>query len=141
MKKKYKSKSIGYITVLRDFQKLLLIKGVNFSVLGAYMCFVFHADWCKWHENYRAILPVDTELSMFWRCNSSTVTRNRKKLIELGLLEEIDGNTYIKNYDIFTINTVKVIIKSKMDNSHEYYAKTEEDMAKMLMGIEEMQVD
>ena len=95
MKNKYDIKAKGYLVVIREIQLLLRNKGFSFTTLGAYLGFVFQADWDRRHKYYKAILPSDKQLAEFWNCSESSVYRNRKKLIRLNLLEVMGGNTYI----------------------------------------------
>lgn len=141
MNKKYKPKDKGYLVTLRSVQNLLKDKQLNFASLGAYILFSFQADWDRRHPNYRAILLSDKELSVLWSYNESTVFRARKHLTSLGLLEEKDGTTYIKNLSMFDINTIKALVKHKIADVHTYYAKSETELAETLFGYEKMQED
>ena len=133
---KYKLKESGYLVIMRDFQKLLQIENINFTLLGTYLCFLLQADWDSRHSHYRAILPNDTDLANLWNCNTSTICRSRKKLISVGLLEQISGITYIKNFNMFQIGTVKALIKKRLTDSQLLYAKSEDELAESLYNIE-----
>ncbi|MFH1863954.1 MAG: hypothetical protein ABIJ85_03550 [bacterium] len=143
MKRRYKVKDGGYLSVMRDIQVLLQDRTINFTTFGAYICFVFQADWDKRHENYRVILPNDKEMAKLWGCDESTVYRNRIKLIKMGLLELLNGNTYVKNLDLFNIATVKTLAKKEHSvvNLHTFYAKSEKELAKMMLLFERTQED
>lgn len=131
----YKPKSKGYMPIHRSIQKLLNDPSFNFSTIGAYICFSFQADWDKRHEHYRAILPNDNLLAQEWGCDQSTISRNKKKLIDLGLLEiNKDGAICVKNLDMFNIHTIKAFKKVEHVNLHNYYAKSENELADMLLN-------
>jgi hypothetical protein len=135
MKRQYEPQNKGYIALLRSIQNLLKKGELSLSTLGAYILFSFQADWDRSHKYYRAILPDDLELSKIWHCNKTTVYRNRIRLIKLGLLETIEKTTYFKNLELFKFGTVKTIANHNIGNSHLFYAKTENELAKMLFGI------
>lgn len=139
MKRQYEPQNKGYIALLRSIQNLLKERKIGLSTLGAYILFSFQADWDKSHKYYRAILPNDLELAKIWQCNETTVYRNRVRLIELGLLETTEKVTFFKNLELFKFNTVKTIANHKIENSHLYYAKTENELAKMMFGIAKTQ--
>lgn len=141
MKKIYKVKDSSYMPVLRDIQKLLQNKVLTFTTLGSYMCFVFQADWDRKHNTYRAILAEDKEIARYLECNETTIYRHKKTLIDKGLLEEIEGNTYVKNIDMFSMSTVKILAKKNcpLTNIHNYYAKPENTLAKAMLNLENMQ--
>lgn len=139
MKMKYNPQQSGYITVLRDFQKLLSNKELSFSLLGAYLLFVFQADWDRRHNNCRAILPDDKDLAKLWNCHISTVYRMKKKLVKLGLIEFTNEVYYIKNLSLFETGTIKSVLKKNLANVHIYYSKTESELSKKLFEIEQMQ--
>lgn len=135
MNRKYKPQSKGYLIAHRSLQGLLVNPDMNFSVIGAYLFFSFQADWDKRHEYYRAITPNDSDLAKLWSCSESTVNRNRKKLIKLGLLEVKDRITYIRNLDLFNIHTIKALKGVDISNLHIYYSKSETELAEMMLGI------
>ena len=141
MKAAYNLKKSGYIVVLREIQKLLQHEDIGFAAIGAYIFFVFQADWDKRHKNYRAILPSDKQLAEYWKRSESAVFRNRKRLVGLNLLEEIEGNTYIKNLDMFNFGTVKTLAKKEVRivKLHTYYAKSEKELDKIMFDIEKVQ--
>ena len=141
MKNKYDIKAKGYLVVIREIQLLLKKKRFSFTTLGAYLSFVFQADWDRRHKYYKAILPSDKQLAEFWNCNESSVYRNRKKLIKLNLFEEMNGITYIKNLDMFNFGTVKTLAKkeTKIDKLHTYFAKSEMELAETMFEFEKMQ--
>lgn len=130
----YKTKSKGYMPVHRSIQKLLNNPDMSFSMMGAYICFSFQADWDKKHEYYRAILPNNDKLAETWCCDVGTVIRNRQKLVKVGLLEVKNKITYVKNLDMFKILTIKAIVKSDVANIHNYYAKSELELAEMIFN-------
>jgi|SRR3989344_8083 len=136
MKISYKPKTTGYIAIIRNFQELLKNKDISFAVLGAYVCFVLQADWDRKHSNYRVILTDDSELAILWNCSVSTISRNRKKLLEVGLLEQKGNQFYIKNFSLFEIGTIKAITKKKISKVQEYYARAEEELTKTLFDVE-----
>jgi len=140
MKIKYKPKNTGYITIPRKIQGLLKCLKINFTNLGAYISFVCQADWDKRHTNYRAILADDDILANYWGYDISTVYRQRKKLIKVGLLEEKDGITFVKNLDIFNIRTTKALAKKECNitDLHTYFVKSEKELAMVMFGIENM---
>ncbi|MCX6704981.1 MAG: hypothetical protein NT162_01430 [Candidatus Woesebacteria bacterium] len=135
MKRQYEPQNKGYVALLRSIQNLLETENVSLSTLGAYILFSFQADWDHSHKYYRAILPNDLELSKIWHCDKTTVYRNRIRLIEIGLFEKVGEITFFKNLELFKFGTVKTITDHNIGNSHLYYAKTENELAKMIFGI------
>lgn len=130
----YNIKSKGYMPVHRSIQKLLTNSNMSFSMIGAYICFSFQADWDRRHEHYRAILPNDNVLAQEWCCDESTINRNKKKLLDLGLLESKNGIVYVKNLDMFNIHTIKTFKKLTIADMHLYYAKSELELAEMIFN-------
>lgn len=135
----YNIKSKGYMPVHRSIQKLLTNSNMSFSMIGAYICFSFQADWDKRHENYRAILPNDNVLAEEWGCNESTISRNKKKLIDLGLLEIKNKIVYVNNLDMFNIHTINAFKKMTNADLHLYYAKSETELAEMMFNHAKLQ--
>lgn len=134
----YNVKSKGYMPVHRSIQKLLSNDSMSFSTIGTYICFSLQADWDKKHKYYRAILPNNDKLAEAWGCDVSTIHRNKQKLIKVGLLEVVNKITYVKNLDMFRILTIKAIMKADIADVHNYYAKSENDLAEMLMNMDKM---
>lgn len=137
MKIEYKTTYGGYLTILRSIQKLLGSKTLNFSSLGAYICFVMQADWDKRHPlTYGAITRSDKELSIAFGCDPSTINRQRKGLVRSGLLEISNNITYIKNLEIFEIGNIKAVLQKKCVNTHEFFLKSQSFVAKKLFTSE-----
>ncbi len=139
MKIKYKTNFSGYFAILRGIQLLLKNGTLNFTQLGAYICFVAQADFDERHPNFKVILRDDNELAKEWGCNAVTVYRNRKALIQKGLLIEEDGLTKVPNFFIFQIIWVKIFAKLPLTTLQTLFTKTQDDLAKEKFMIADMQ--
>jgi hypothetical protein len=137
---KRKTSLKGYLILARPIFKLIPEKGLSASQLFYYLYFVSQADWDRRHEQlYSCIIRDDNELAEGLKVNPSTVWRNKKALIECKLLKVKEGRTYINNLSLFEIGTVKSAIKADIANLQDYFAKPEDDLAKILMEIAETQ--
>lgn len=139
MKIKYKANFAGYICVLRSVQLLLTFPAVNFTLLGAYLAFVMQADFGKKNTNYEVILRDDYELAKEWQCSPSTVNRNRRALIKIGLLQEQNGLTKITNFSMFEVEMVRVSANITPQLLKHFFAKTVDEVAKIMEKIAEME--
>ncbi len=139
MKIHYKTNFIGYIFVLRGVLLLLRENDFGFTQLGAYIAFVMQADFDKRHPNYRIVIRDDQELARTWGCSPSTVHRQRKELIKLGLLEEKDGITSVTNYHLFDKEYVRIFAKLPESTLRELFATSHKDIEKKEYFIAEMQ--
>lgn len=139
MKVHYKINFVGYIFVLRGILLLLREKDFGFTQLGAYIAFVMQADFDKRHPNYRIIIRDDKELSKAWGCSLSTVHRQRKTLIRLGLLEEKDGTTSVTNYYLFDKEFVRLFAKLSESTLKGLFATSHKEVEKKEYFIAEMQ--
>jgi hypothetical protein len=108
---KFEPKSTGYVNLHRSIQKLLKKGTLSLTTLGAYILFALQADWDKNHSRYRAILLNDKELSLFSGLSETTISRNKKALIILGLLEKNGAITYVKNLDMFRVGIINKFMK------------------------------
>ncbi|OGD92669.1 hypothetical protein A2697_02595 [Candidatus Curtissbacteria bacterium RIFCSPHIGHO2_01_FULL_41_44] len=139
MKLKYKTNFSGFICLLRAIQLFLKDETLNFTQLGAYICFTAQVDFDPKHPNYKIILRDDNELAKEWGCSPSTVYRNRQYLISKGLLVEKDGNTQVPNFYIFELKLVQSIVKLPPALIQQFFTKTENEVAKMTSSIAELQ--
>lgn len=108
MKIKYEPTYKGYLVIPKAVQMLLRDELINFTQLGAYICFVMQSDFDKRHKNHGVIIREDEELAKGLGCNQSTIYRLRKILISKKLLIEKDGNTGLPNPYVFTAEMVKM---------------------------------
>jgi len=138
MKLKYKTNFVGYIPILRGIQLLLKNKTLNFTQLGAYLCFVAQADFDRKHKNFRIILRDDYELASEWNCSPSTVYRRRMELIKKGLLIEEDGVTKVTNFYMFELEWVKILAKLPLSTMQSLFTESQEEVAKEEFVIAEM---
>lgn len=138
MKLKYKTNFTGYLPILRGIQLLLKNNTLNFTQLGAYICFAAQADFDRRHTNYRVILRDDYELAKEWGCSPSTVNRRRKELIHKGLLKQEDGLTKISNFYMFEMEWVKIFAKLPLPTLQVLFTKTQEEVAKEEFVIAKM---
>lgn len=141
MKIKYKTNFAGYFPLLRAILLLLKDNTLNFTQLGAYLCFVAQADFDRKHPYYTVIIRDDSELANEWGCSSSTVNRKRKELIKIGLLYENDGLTRIKNFSMFELEWLKTLAKVPPTITKTFYAKTLDEIAESFDTIAEMHSD
>lgn len=141
MKITYKANYAGYLVVLRAIQMLLKDGTLNFTQLGAFICFVAEADFDSRHPYYTVITRDDAELANAWGCNSSTVTRKRKELIRKGLLSSEDGLTKVTNFSLFELQWVKTYAKLKPTILQVLFAKTLSESAKEMEKIAIMQAN
>lgn len=139
MKIKYKTNFKGYLPILRAIQLLLKNKTINFTQLGAYICLVSQADFDHRHSNFKVIIRDDQELAKEWSCSPTTVYRNRKHLIGVGLLDEEEGLTKVPNYFVFELEWVKVIAKLPPALIKSLFTESESSIAKRDFVIEELQ--
>lgn len=139
MKIKYKTNYKGYLSILRGVQYLLNQGIINISQLGYYICFVSQADFDNKHPTYGVILRDDEELATEWNCDSSTIYRHRKKLIEKGLLEEKNGLTLVTNFHAFELEWVKIFAKLPPATLQSLFVKSQEEIVKDPNVIAEMQ--
>ncbi len=137
----YSTKYSGYIVILRCIQYLLSRGVVNLIELSAYILFSMQADWDRKHKYYRAILKSDEEFSELWGCSYSKVHRLRKLLIKKGLLEENNGVSYIKNLDMFKVNTANILTKKSLPNVAIYYLKSEDELSKIMFNLSDKKDD
>ncbi|OGD98593.1 hypothetical protein A3H87_01495 [Candidatus Curtissbacteria bacterium RIFCSPLOWO2_02_FULL_42_37] len=130
-RKKAKPNFRGFFVFHRTDKEL--IKQGGSALLGAYYAFVSEADWDKRHsETYGRILKTDAEIAEGWGCDSTTVARYRKKLIEYGLLE-IDDNGYlrVKNFERFEIPVAYKLAKYNQQNQQVESVKLQEILTNM----------
>lgn len=137
MKIKYEANFNGYFPVLRAIQLLLKSKKLNFSLLGAYICFISQADFDPKHANYTVITRDDYELSKKWGRSPSTVNRKRRELIDKGLLYEKDGLTRVKNFSMFELSWVKIYAKYPPSILESLFSLLLEEVAKIIEDIAE----
>ncbi len=139
MKVNYKANFKGYTPILRGIQLLLKDKTLTLAQFGAYICFVFQADFDNTHNNYRVILRDDNELAKEWGCNPVTVYRKRKQLIAKGLLTERNGLTEVTNLFLFELEWVRVFVKFPLPILQTLFTKPQDEIAKEEYFIAEMQ--
>jgi hypothetical protein len=138
---RYKTNFNGYLPILRSIQHLLKDNSLNFSQLGAFICFVAQADWDKRHIHYTTIIRDDTELAREWGCSLSTVNRKRKELIKLGLLLEEDGLTKITNLQLFELDFIKKCAKIPPTITKTFFAKKNGEVALIVETLAETQAN
>jgi len=132
----------GYLVLMRNAFNLISNKQLTFTQFGAYLYFVSQADWSKQTgHKYSCIIRDDETMAGLLKVSQSTIWRQRTALVKRGMLVEREGLTWVKNMSLFEINTVKAVIKSQLANTHEYFAKTEEELAKKLFNNAETQED
>lgn len=139
MKIEYKTNYNGYIPVLRAIQYLLKKKIITISQLGYYICFVSQADFDNRHLNYAVILRDDKELAKEWHCDISTIYRNRRLLINKGLLEQKNGLTLVTNYHAFELEWVKIFAKLPPATLQSLFIIPQEEIANNPIVIAQMQ--
>jgi len=135
---KYKTNFSGYLPILRGVQLLLKNKTLNFTQLGAYICFAMQADFDRRHKLHSVIIRDDYELAKELNCSSSTINRRRKELIKKGLLLEIDGMTKITNFYTFEMSWIKIFAKLPPSSLQLLFAQLSEDVEKMDFFVAEM---
>jgi len=139
MKINYKSNSSGYFIILRALQSLFKSKGLNFTQFGAYICFISQVDFDAKHKNYGLITRDDQELAKEWNCSETTVFRNRKELINKGLLLYENGQTKVPNYYIFELKWAKVLVKIPITHLQDIISNPQDNMAELQSFIAKME--
>lgn len=130
----------GYLVLVRSIFTLISNKQLSFTQLGAYLYFVSQADWSRQTGHmYSCILRDDEKMANLLQVSQSTIWRQKKALVKKGFLFEREGLTWITNMSLFDISIVKSVIKANLANTHEYFANTEEELAKKLLDIAETQ--
>ena len=135
---KYETNFVGYLPILRGIQLLLKNKTLNFTQLGAYICFVSQADFDKRHKLYGVILRDDRELAKELSCSPSTINRRRKELVKKGLLVELDGITKVTNFHMFELEWVKVFAKLPVSTLQTLFAKEQDKVEEMDFFVAKM---
>lgn len=138
MKIKYKTNFKGFVPVLRSIQLLLQDGTLNFTQLGAYVCFVSQADFDSKHSYYTVLIRDDYELAKAWGCSPSTVNRRRNELIQKGLLYEIDGVTRVTNFSLFEYSMIKTYAKVEPQLLKTFFAITIDEVAKKIESVAKM---
>lgn len=141
MKLKYRTNFSGYVCILRAVQLFLKDKTLNFTQLGAYLCFITQVDFDSRHPYYRVILRDDDELATEWGCSPTTVFRNRKYLISKGLLIEKEGHTEIPNFYVFELKLAQSLAKLPATFIKTFFTKTEDEITEFASSIAETKGD
>ncbi|KKR49641.1 MAG: hypothetical protein UT84_C0022G0004 [Candidatus Curtissbacteria bacterium GW2011_GWA1_40_16] len=129
-RKKAKPNFRGFLPFHRTDKELISHGGP--ALLGAYYAFVSEADWDPRRETVGCILKTDGEIAESWDCNTSTVARYRRKLIDHGRLEiESSGYLRVKNFERFDLSVAHKLAKYKSANVQEETAKLQEILAEM----------
>lgn len=131
----------GYIPVLRSILLLLNNKHLSLSQLGAYIYFVMQADFDSRHPHYRVILRDDKQLANEAGVSYTTIYRLRKGLIQIGLLVEKNGVTFVTNYHMFEFGFMKKLTKMKPSNLKCLFTKPQEEITGSEFSIAHTQND
>lgn len=129
----------GYFPFLRNILRLVREDILSLQQLGFYMCFIAQVDFDPRHALYRVIIRDDEQIAKEFGINSTTVYRQRKKLIETGLLYEEDGYTKVTNYLMFELETVKKLAKVDIKNPENLFLVPQEDIADIETFIANLQ--
>lgn len=129
----------GFIPVCRWFSLLMKLDGMNLALFGAYMLFIFQADWSK-RTTYGTI-PSLSLLSRLFNVSTSTFSRKKDELEKLGLLKSKDGITAVKYYDFFKTYMAVKLQKENFANPAELLEYLESASAFLESDCANMQND
>jgi len=130
----------GYLLLLRAV--ILLFKdktGLDFSLLGTYICFAAEADWDYRHKKYKYIEATDKELASKWSCSTTTVWRKRKKLEKIKLIEKGRRNMpIIVNMELFNESVARDLSGTPFSNKEDFISTSQLAIAKFHKKIAEL---
>lgn len=109
----------GYLAIFRNHILFLKEKKLTLTELGAYHTFLLTADWDRNHSTLGIILDPQ-ELESLTEIDSTTWSRYRKRFINDGYLEELDGGgVRVKNFWIHIPGYAKQLAKQNIESLQE----------------------
>lgn len=112
MRIEYKTNYSGFLVVFRAVLFLVRDKKLNLTQLGAYFIFITQASYDERHkQHYTAIIRSDQEIAKELGISYDTIHKHRKSLINLGLLVEKNGITYVPNFYLFKLHWSFILVK------------------------------
>ena len=129
----------GYIVILRVIILPFLDKPIRLLEFGVFIAIVIECDWDKKHSTYGCLVKSNAELASRWGCDSSTVLRHKKRLIDTGLLIERNGLLKIKNFELFEVGLAKQLAKIPLATPQDLFANLQSIVANPHESIANMQ--
>lgn len=130
----------GYLQFLRAI--ILLFKddkGTNFSLLGAYICFVSEADWDFRHKKYKHIDFSNKELADRWNCSETTIWRKVNALKRMNLVGKgLKNMLTVTSLELFNESVARELSKFAFSNKEEFIASSKIAIAEFQKEIAEM---
>jgi len=127
----------GWFPLLRSIFLYIQDGALTPTHFGYLIVFVSQMDFDKRHKYYGAIIRTDGEISRDLGLSESSVYKNRKKLIESGLLYEKDFITYIKNpvmfqpyWAQFYASKPPLLSKKQFSKSHDEIDEMKDNLSK-----------
>lgn len=122
MKNKLIKKLYGFDFAPKDRFNLLTFGILKLQEFVLYELYITITDWDRRHPTYGCVNTTNREVAALLCCNTSTITKNKNKLIEKGfLLKEPDGTFRTKDFEIWTWDYWKKI-KDSGAKKHMVYA-------------------
>lgn len=134
MKIEYKTNFEGYFPLLRAILYLLKEKRLSFTEFGVYVCLIAQVDFHESHKTYGVIIRSDNEISHSLGCDSTTIFKHRKALIDKGFLIERDGLTVVPNFYLFRKPWPQRLAKISSVFLQDLFAKPQEEIP----GLQEL---
>lgn len=88
MKRIYKPNYKGFLILPRAIQFFFQNTALRPSDLGYFISFITQLDFDPRHELYTVLLRDDSQLATMWNVHQTTVSRQKKDLIEKGFLQQ-----------------------------------------------------
>lgn len=122
MKNKLLKKLYGFDCAPKDRFNLLIFGVLKFQEFILYEFYITITDWDRRHPTYGCVNTTNREVAILLGCDTSTITRNKNRLIAEGfLLKEPDGTFKTKDFEQWTWDYWKKVKDSGV-KKHMVYA-------------------